>query len=80
MRKRMGLVAVAVAVVVFAGAALGIAAPVAWAAFGVADDCQNPVNTSCWVAGIYNADYTGMNDRDYLGAPTQDAGGIRSSA
>ena len=57
------------------GAALGIAAPVAHAAFGVANNCVNPVNTSCWVAGLYNHDYTGMNDHDYLGPPAQQSGG-----
>jgi hypothetical protein len=58
-----------------AGALLGVAAPPAQAAFGVADNCQNPVNSTCWVAGIYNRDYTGMNDRDFVGAPAQEAGG-----
>ena len=57
------------------GAALGIAAPAAHAAFGVANSCVNPVNTSCWVAGLYNHDYTGMNDHDYLGPPAQQSGG-----
>lgn len=54
---------------------LAVSAPAAQASFGVANDCPNPINTQCWVAGIYNGDYTGMNDRDYLGPPTQDAGG-----
>jgi hypothetical protein len=57
------------------GAALAVAAPVAHAAFGVANNCLNPVNTSCWVAGLYNQDYTGMNDHDYLGPPAQRSGG-----
>jgi hypothetical protein len=54
---------------------LGIAAPAAQAQFGVASDCTTPTATTCWVAGVYNGDYTGMNDRDYVGAPAQRAGG-----
>lgn len=56
-------------------ATLGIAAPAAQAQFGVASDCTTPTGTTCWVAGVYNGDYTGMNDRDYVGAPAQRAGG-----
>src|SRR6478735_10595641 len=57
------------------GAALGIAAPVAHAAFGVANTCVNPVNSSCFVACLYYHDYTGMNDHYYLGPPAQQSGG-----
>lgn len=60
---------------VVAAGLLWITAPAANAAFGVADNCPNPVNTTCWVAGLYNHDYTGMNDRDYIGAPAQESGG-----
>lgn len=58
-----------------AGAALGITAPAASAALSVANNCTTPGGTTCWVAGVYNGDYTGMNDRNYLGAPAQQSGG-----
>jgi hypothetical protein len=58
------------------GVALGLVPSVASAqAFGVANNCTTPTGTSCWVAGVYNGDYTGMNDRNYLGAPAQQSGG-----
>ena len=58
-----------------AAAALGLTAPAANAAFGVANDCSTPNGSACWVAGVYNDDYSGMNDRNYIGAPAQQAGG-----
>jgi hypothetical protein len=63
-----------------AGTALGLAAPAAHA-FGVANNCTRPTtgttltpNQPCWVAGVYNGDYTGMTDTAYIGAPAQVSG------
>jgi hypothetical protein len=63
------------------GGALGLAAPAAHA-FGVAQNCTRPTtgttltpNEPCWVAGVYNDDYTGMTDLNYIGAPAQVSGG-----
>jgi hypothetical protein len=56
------------------GVAMGLAPAAASAAFGVANNCTTPTGTTCWVAGVYNADYTGMNDRNYLGSPAQQSG------
>jgi hypothetical protein len=63
------------------GGTLGLAAPAAHA-FGVAQNCTRPTtgttltpNEPCWVAGVYNDDYTGMTDIKYIGAPAQQSGG-----
>jgi hypothetical protein len=62
------------------GGTLGLASPAAHA-FGVAQNCTRPTtgqtltpNEPCWVAGVYNDDYTGMSDVDYIGAPAQQSG------
>jgi len=77
MRVRMML---SVAVV---GTTLALAAPAAHA-FGVANNCTTPTsgggttlspNQPCWVAGVYNDDYTGMSDIHYTGPPAQVSGG-----
>jgi hypothetical protein len=61
--------------------ALG-AAPLAHAQLTVASNCTIPTtgtntapNQPCWAAGVYNGDYTGTNDVDYIGAPAQATGG-----
>ena len=65
------------------GSTLGLAAPAAHA-FGVANNCTTPTsgsgttlssNQPCWVAGVYNDDYTGMSDISYAGPPAQQSGG-----
>jgi hypothetical protein len=44
--------------------------------FGVQNGCKTPLGVKpCWVAGVYNGDYTGMNDRNYMGPPAQASGG-----
>lgn len=44
--------------------------------FGVQPGCKTPLGIKpCWVAGVYNHDYTGMNDRQYKGPPAQASGG-----
>jgi hypothetical protein len=44
--------------------------------FGLKQGCKTPLGIKpCWVAGVYNGDYTGMDDRDYLGPPAQASGG-----
>jgi hypothetical protein len=77
MRVRMMLGIAAV------GTTLGFAAPAAHA-FGVANNCTTPTsgggttlspNQPCWVAGVYNDDYTGMTDTQYVGPPAQMSGG-----
>lgn len=74
MRLRITLVIAA------ASASLALAAPAAHA-FGVANNCTRPTtgttltpNQPCWVAGVYNDDYTGMTDTKYIGAPAQVSG------
>ena len=66
-----------------ASSSLALAAPAAHA-FGVANNCTTPtsgsgttlsMNQPCWVAGVYNDDYTGMSDIAYTGAPAQVSGG-----
>jgi hypothetical protein len=64
-----------------AAGTLGLAVPSAHA-FGVAQNCTRPTtgttltpNEPCWVAGVYNDDYTGMTDLNYTGAPAQQSGG-----
>jgi hypothetical protein len=64
-----------------AGAALGFVAPAAHAQFGVAQNCTRPTtgtntapNQPCWQAGVYNDDYTGMADLNYIGPPAQVSG------
>lgn len=65
------------------GGTLGLAAPAAHA-FGVANNCTTPTsgsgttlspNQPCWVAGVYNDDYSGMQDIKYIGPPAQASGG-----
>ena len=75
MRLRITLAAVV------AGMALG-AAPVAHAQLTVANNCTTPTtgtmtapNRPCWVAGVYNDDYSGPSDVDYIGPPAQASGG-----
>jgi hypothetical protein len=53
------------------------AAPKAAASkFGIQAGCKTPLGVKpCWVAGVYNGDYTGMNDRQYMGPPAQASGG-----
>jgi hypothetical protein len=61
-----------------ASAAAHQRAPAASAAsgFGVQGGCKTPLGIKpCWVAGVYNGDYTGMNDRNYMGPPAQASGG-----
>jgi hypothetical protein len=51
------------------------AAPTA-STFGIQSGCKTPLGVKpCWVAGVYNSDYTGMNDRNYMGPPAQASGG-----
>ncbi|MBV9165380.1 MAG: hypothetical protein JO342_04430 [Solirubrobacterales bacterium] len=46
------------------------------ARFGVQKGCKTPLGVkACWVAGVYNRDYTGMDDHSYKGPPAQAAGG-----
>lgn len=84
MFRRLTLAAVAAAVgvvIVAASAAAHERAPAANAApaassFGIQPGCKTPLGIKpCWVAGVYNKDYTGMNDRDYMGPPAQASGG-----
>jgi hypothetical protein len=69
--------------VAVAGMMIG-AAPSAASAFGVATNCTTPTsgggttlspNQPCWVAGVYNDDYTGMTDTQYVGGQAQQSGG-----
>lgn len=51
-------------------------ASAAAATFGIQPGCKTPLGVKpCWVAGVYNSDYTGMNDRQYMGPPAQASGG-----
>ncbi len=44
--------------------------------FGVEKGCKTPLGVKpCWVAGVYNNDYGGMNDRHFHGPPAQASGG-----
>jgi hypothetical protein len=44
--------------------------------FGIQNGCKTPLGVKkCWVAGVYNGDYSGMNDRQYTGPPAQASGG-----
>jgi hypothetical protein len=70
-------------VIAAVGGSLALGAPAAHA-FGVANNCTTPTdgsgttlspNQPCWVAGVYNNDYTGMNDIQYIGPPAQVSGG-----
>lgn len=46
------------------------------AKFAIKKGCKTPLGVKpCWVAGVYNRDYTGMNERAYKGPPAQAAGG-----
>ena len=45
-------------------------------AFGIQSGCKTPLGVKkCWVAGVYNDNYSGMNDRQYMGPPAQASGG-----
>ena len=66
---------------VVAGMAFG-AAPAAHAQLTVANTCTTPTtgtmtapNRPCWIAGVYNDDYSGPSDIAYIGAPAQASGG-----
>lgn len=44
--------------------------------FGIQSGCKTPLGIKpCWVAGVYNDNYSGMNDRQYKGPPAQASGG-----
>lgn len=44
--------------------------------FGIQSGCKTPLGVKkCWVAGVYNDNYSGMNDRHYVGPPAQASGG-----
>jgi hypothetical protein len=67
-----------------AGLTVGLAAPAAQAQLTIANNCTTPTsgggttlspNQPCWVAGVYNDQYTNMQDTNYVGPPAQESGG-----
>ncbi len=78
-RITLAAVLTAVSIALMTGSAVAhkdAASPKPPPSFGLQHGCKTPTGIKvCWVAGVYNGDYTGMNDRNYKGAPAQASGG-----